>query len=226
MVSFPKSWPLIINNNESDYRIDIRYNIPIAKKGVTNSRAITVKSIRSRILKTPANPVFTFESKLNIVRNEQLNPFIINRMANKSEHMRMIKFRFLHCDIFSKQRMFKFKMCESDRCDYCGNVETIRHLIWECERAKRVWETLNNFLRACGIDQVIDYSSLYTGINPINLVIEILITKVTQLILQIDRSNLISEQKLKSEIIFLSKMYKDSKDRNSWEIIMNACSNL
>jgi exonuclease III len=223
--NFPKPWINIIEMNECDSAIDIRQNIPIAHNKVTLAKVITVKAVRNRLLKCEIKP-FAFESKLNIPKDSDINPFVINRLANKSEHLRMIKYRFLHCDIFCKQRMFKFKMCDNDKCDYCGNVESIKHLMWDCGRARNVWGCANRILSLCGIQQVTNYNNLFTGVNPTNLVLEAMITKVTQLIIQIDRSNDISEQKLKSEIIFLGKMHRKNVQQNIWNVLIEVCSNI
>ena len=97
--------------------------------------------------------------------------------------------------------MFRFKMTDNEFCDRCGMVETIKHLTWECRRSRKIWEKANGILSESGLQQVITYNNLFAGFSPIQLVVEAIVTKVTQLILQIDRSDDISEQKLKSELV-------------------------
>ena len=220
--SFPKRWIELITDS-ADSSIDIRKSISIGQGKQASTKNITVKMIRRRILKAPDINPFTFERKLGIIKLDNINPFLVNRQANKSEHMRILKFRFLHCDIFCKQRMFKFKMIDDEFCDRCGQIETIKHLTWECRRSKKIWDAANIILRESGLQHVITFNNLFTGFSPINLVVEAIVTKVTQLILQIDRRNDISEQKLKSELVFLGKMNKKGKDGETWENVMNAC---
>ena len=119
--------------------------------------------------------------------------------------------------------MFKFKMTDNELCDRCGMVETIKHLTWECRRSKKIWDTANIILRESGLQQVITYNNLFTGFSPINLVVEAIVTKVTQLILQIDRRDDISEQKLRSELVFLGKMNKRGKNGDLWKNVMHVC---
>jgi exonuclease III len=223
LLSFPKLWINILSRYNSDSQIDVRENIPITKGMVTNTKNITVKMIRGRLLKELDSTKFTFEDKLGISRLDDVNPFIVNRLANRSEHMRMLKFRFLHCDIFCKQRMFKFKMSDNDQCDFCGGVETIKHLIWDCQRSKAIWGKVNEILGESGIEQNVSYTSLFTGHNPINFLIEVVVTKALQLIIQIDRSEAISMAKLKSELVFLGNMYKYGKQKDSWAKIAEIC---
>ena len=222
--SFPKLWVEIISQQECDDDVNICDNITVGKNERSTLQLITVKKLRNRLLKDPDVNVFTFEQKLGIRKLPNVNPFIVNRKANISEHMRMIKYRFLHCDIFCKQRMFKFKMTDNDLCDYCGVTETISHLVWECERSVRIWAFANEIVGACGIQQRISYESLFTNYEPVDLVLEAVSTKVIQLIFQIDRSNNICEQKLKSELIFLGNMYKHREQSNIWENIIGKCA--
>jgi len=222
--SFPKRWVEIITLNECDENVNISNNIPVGKNERSTIQKITVKILRNRLLKVPDVNVFTFEQKLGIPKLPNVNPFVVNRKANISEHMRMIKYRLLHCDIFCKQRMFKFKMTENELCDYCGATETISHLVWECERSVRIWTFANEIISECGLQQRITYEGLFTNYVPVDLVLETVSTKVIQLIFQIDRSNNICEQKLKSELIFLGSMYKNSEQRDIWENIMGKCA--
>ena len=115
-------------------------------------------------------------------------------------------------------------MTENELCDYCGATETISHLVWECERSVRISTFANEIISECGLQQRITYEGLFTNYVPVNLVLETVSTKVIQLIFQIDRSNNICEQKLKSELIFLGSMYKNSEQRDIWENIMGKCA--
>jgi len=221
--AFPKVWLEMVSSMESNASIDFKDNFVIGRHQKSNICKVTVKQIRNRLCAVLEFSPFTFERKLGIQRHLNINPFIVNRMANKSEHMRMIKFRVLHCDIFCKQRMLKFKLSQDELCDFCGQIETIKHLIWDCRRSSQVWQYVNSLLIECGVHQIIEFSSLFTNYDPINLVIEVVSTKVIQLILQIDRDGIIDISKVKSEIIFLGHMYERTKDRDLWAKLMQKC---
>ena len=75
-----------------------------------------------------------------------------------------------------------------------------------------------------GIQQAVTYTGLFTGHSPVNLVLESVATKTTQLILQIDRSNDINEQKLKSELIFIGRMSKNGTNKDIWEKVIEICA--
>jgi len=67
------------------------------------------------------------------------------------------------------------------------------------------------------------YENLYTGFYPIDELKEIVSTKIIQMLIQIDRSSLISTEKLKADIVFLGKMYGRGKKDNRWERLSNYC---
>ena len=77
-----------------------------------------------------------------------------------------------------------------------------------------MWELTNRILMESGIQQAVTYSGLFTGHCPVNLVLVTEVTKIMQLIIQIYISNEINEQKLKSELIFIGKMNKNSTNKD------------
>ena len=45
----------------------------------------------------------------------------------------------LNRDFYTKERMLRFGMSRDDACTRCGEIETYRHLFWECKESQRVW---------------------------------------------------------------------------------------
>ncbi len=45
------------------------------------------------------------------------------------------------------EKMFKYKMVNNNKCKRCGNVETYKHLMWDCREAKKIWEGFNEFTK-------------------------------------------------------------------------------
>ena len=64
----------------------------------------------------------------------------------KNTKLRHIFFRLISGDIFSKERMCKFGMIDSNRCERCGQVETTRHLLWDCVESSKIWKLFNDWL--------------------------------------------------------------------------------
>ena len=56
----------------------------------------------------------------------------------KNVKLRHIYFRLVSRDFYTKERMLRFGMSRSDQCERCGEVETYKHLFWECTESRRV----------------------------------------------------------------------------------------
>ncbi len=157
--------------------------------------------------------------KLGITGNtEGKNPFLEYRKSNISSRLRYFKFRLLHGDIYSKERMFKFKMADSDKCDHCSLVENTRHLIWECPRAKRVWESVRRVVNVYDRDEVLNYECVFFGMTTGNTVLNSLITAITRLIISKDRKEHIPIPLLTTAIVSHCLMNIDAKNkvRDEW----------
>jgi len=220
---FPALWRDLITSTNGDPDVSITNNIALFESKSVSTDKITVKMIRKSILQPPDQNVFTFELKLGINRHPEINPFITNREANKSEQLRMLKYRLLHCDVFCKERMYRFKMVDSENCDFCGVKETIKHQLWDCDRARRLWGFVNNMFDQCGMGPNVEFENLFIGFVPKNITKESIVTKTTQLLLQIQRDNVIENEKIKSELIFLGKMYNSRYDKCEWTKIIDYC---
>ena len=74
---------------------------------------------------------------------ENINKF---RHQCKNVKLRHIYFRLISKDFFTMEKMFKYKMVTNNRCKRCGEVETYKHLLWECREAKNIWQLFNEFV--------------------------------------------------------------------------------
>ena len=85
-----------------------------------------------------------------------------------------VKFRLLHMDIFTKERMFKFKMTQSENCDFCGIKENVKHVLCECGRARSVWNSLDIILSEAGITSEIKFENIFIRLFFYQLVVVLL----------------------------------------------------
>ncbi len=52
--------------------------------------------------------------------------------------------RIWNGDCLSYSRLFHFGLVDTDKCPVCNNYDTPEHMLFECVKAKRVWEMLQN----------------------------------------------------------------------------------
>ena len=86
-----------------------------------------------------------FKQKLNIQNFEEEN-ILRFRKNCKNAKLRNIYFRLIHNDFFTYERMKRFKMTETDECPRCGNLETTKHLLYECNHSKNIWKLYNDLM--------------------------------------------------------------------------------
>ena len=66
------------------------------------------------------------------------------RSVCKIPKFRNTQYRLLHCDIYTKNKLFNFKLVDNPLCDRCLRdgvevIETLNHLYWECPYSKTIW---------------------------------------------------------------------------------------
>ncbi len=176
------------------------------------------------------NMIPKYKSCFNIDPHDGINPFISARLSNYATSQKIFKYRLLHGDIFTRERMFKFKMVDSDQCVLCNETETLKHAIWLCPRARLVWRTLNNMIESLNLQYTITFESLFIGNNPLNRVLDSLITKLTQSLLSYDRSRCYSEQTIKNMMFNYAVIHKykfkrknNQSESIAWENIIEWC---
>jgi hypothetical protein len=85
------------------------------------------------------------------------------------------------------EKMFKYKMVNNNKCKRCENVETYKHLLWECIEAKKIWVAFNEFVTHLSLDQekIKDYDDIFR-IGKMGVLSKIKI-RVIQEMIQIER---------------------------------------
>jgi hypothetical protein len=112
---------------------------------------ITTKEFQS-ILKNALNKIgeTNFVLKLGISSNfEQSNIVETRKMCNNTK-LRSIFFRLIHNDFFTRVRMKKLKMVDSELCLRCGSPETTKHLLWECFPSLQSMECIQQYADISG----------------------------------------------------------------------------
>ena len=104
-------------------------------------------------------------------------------------------------DIFCRQRMFNFKMVSNDNCEYCGCRETVLHVLWDCNRAKLVWDQINVLLNNFTDNLKVEYANIFVGYEPTNIIAESIITRVTKMIMSYERKEILNPDSVKNQLI-------------------------
>ena len=78
-------------------------------------------------------------------------------------------------------------MVPTDKCLRCNRKETYQHMLWECDEAKKVWKSYNDYLEKINYthEKIEDYKDIYNTHNTSAL--SIIKMKIIQEMIQIIR---------------------------------------
>ena len=121
-----------VNNSQTNINFNVLY--PTRTK-ILKGEKVTSKSIR---LLEHTSELLSPKSLSNTTE-EGLRK--LGRYTAKLTNCKLqtVLLRALNGDIYSKSRMLKFGMTDSDECERCGQKETISHLLLECQYVNNLW---------------------------------------------------------------------------------------
>jgi len=107
----------------------------------------------------------------------------------KDPKLRNTRFRILHGDVYSKERMMRFGMSDDALCTRCGEVESTRHLLFDCIESKLFWRHYNELVRKAGWHDctILNYDDVILSVPQDNKVTDTLKSLILKLQIQIER---------------------------------------
>ena len=80
--------------------------------------------------------------------------------------LRDFQYKFIKRIIPTNTFLFKCNISSSNLCDFCSSdIETVKHLFWECQFSQQFWLQLKTFLNNLSIDVTFDYKNICFGIS-------------------------------------------------------------
>ena len=77
----------------------------------------------------------------------------------KENKIREFNFKVFHGILPCNYRLKKWKIKDCDKCDVCAEVQTIRHLLFDCKYSKPVWGVIESI-----IEKDITYMDVLCGL--------------------------------------------------------------
>ena len=180
----------------------------IAPNNRKNVNTITVKELQVTLKNALKKiEILDFNSKLGIDSFDE-NGITRFRSNCKNPKLRNIYFRLIHNDFFTRVRMKRYKMTETDECPRCGLTETTKHLLWECEHVKHIWSLFNALMTqaANGKECIKKYEDIFQTCElPGACTVKM---KIIQEMIQIERPMNWNREKLETIIKELIKIDK------------------
>ena len=123
----------------ADVKGEINYTLFPIKGKLKMWNKITSKALRqAHQTREPLIPKLLLNAKREDLINLGSN---ISYLTNS--RLKCILLRCIHGDIFCKERMFRFGMTEDDKCPRCDKIESINHMLLECDYIKNLWDLIS-----------------------------------------------------------------------------------
>jgi hypothetical protein len=178
-----------LNNEELKY-------LQIAIGDRKNVNVITVKELQV-VLKNALGKIESanIKEKVGIDSFDEEN---ITKLRNncKNPKLRNIYFRLIHNDFYTRVRMKKYGMMDTDKCPRCGETESSVHLLWECVHVRNIWEIFNLLMSQVNNKEecVQSYKNIFQACEtPATSMIKM---KIIQALIQIERPTNWNKQKI------------------------------
>ena len=73
---------------------------------------------------------------------------LFNRLYKcvKDTKLRNFQYRLLLGKVFTNTMLCKWKIKMSMSCDFCEDIQTVKHLFWECPKVRPLWAYINTFV--------------------------------------------------------------------------------
>ncbi len=191
LVKISKCYDEDVNSNNEE----LKY-LQIAPRERKNVNVITVKELQVAL----KNALGKIESakvneKVGIDNFDEEN---ITKLRNncKNPKLRNIYFRLIHNDFYTRVRMKKFGMIDTDECPRCGQTESSVHLLWECVHVRNIWEIFNQLMSQVNNNEerVHSYKNIFQACEtPATSMIKM---KIIQALIQIERPMNWNKQKI------------------------------
>ena len=103
--------------------------------------------------KSGARPLYAKISKFVKVSQEQyiLAFSYIKKVTNIVKY-RDFQYRLLTNAIHANNRLYYWKIKDSQQCDYCEEYQNVKHMLYDCKVVDRFWKALQRFLKKLYFD--------------------------------------------------------------------------
>ena len=148
----------------ADYVIEARKYIgpqmvPVANDDdkylyLTNSGLRPLENLTSKEIRTIRNkqdPVCLFKLGTALTPNETITWGTRLKKLTSTRHKNNL-LKAAHGEVYTREKLFRFKLIEDPKCLNCDQVETLAHKIYECPYAERIWKETFKITNSLKID--------------------------------------------------------------------------
>jgi len=97
------------------------------------------------------------------------NAFRVKVVGEKEVKLKEFNYKVLYGILACNKNLKKWKIKDSDMCDVCDQIQSIEHLLFECNYVKPLWTIINNifsvnvqFAQILGLDNSFKFNAIVT----------------------------------------------------------------
>jgi hypothetical protein len=196
-----KYFPNHLLNSSQNFISEINEKTTLTHIYVGNERFMPLDDVRvchlhlilKKIMGKTETPDYCKKLGINTFEKSSL---VGIRKQIQNVKLRNIFYRLINKDFFTRQKLHKYKIIDSDKCLVCNQVEDFKHLVWECRQVKETWNNLNETLSSHGLhnEKISSYEDVLNfGVSAAVNTIKICIL---QRFIQIDRQTKLSKDNI------------------------------
>ena len=152
-------------------------NIKDIKEGLTlctGKNMVTISNKKSKffydilIEKRYCRPITekTWQKEFTFIVSHSMWKDIYMRNFVKMIDKKLCEFRFklLHNMLICNDKLYRWKLMPNNECTYCKEKETIKHLLFDCNRVNIIWKEVGNIMK---VD--VQWKHIVLGFSEINV---------------------------------------------------------
>ena len=111
---------------------------------------VTSKEIYQKIMSPKAKPPTSIETWVNLFPFLEIMDWtIVYKLPFKTvsePYLQSFQYKVINRILNCNERLKKWNIKDSEKCDYCDNVDTIEHHLHTCEESQKIWCHLQKWL--------------------------------------------------------------------------------
>ena len=143
--------------------------------------SLTAKEIRN--YRSDKTVIVNFKLGIHLTAQEGQNWGQRLRKLTSSRHKNSL-LKALHGDVYTRAKLHRFGLIDTDTCSKCGGTEDLRHKVLECPYSSRLWDSVLPTIRRLNTLndpnesrlKLITGTSLHTSLASMTLIAEIIQT--------------------------------------------------
>ena len=177
LYDIPKHYFLFYNTLVSSISSEWKYKLKTEIINIPRKETLLIKSLKKKHVnkylyerqfqnagKMDVKQEKKWEDILNDTVLDWKNIYLTPIKSTIDTILRDFQYKFLMQIIPTNSFLLKCKISNTNLCDFCNrNIETVKHLFWECHHSQHFWSQLKTFLLGLGILIELNYELIYFG---------------------------------------------------------------